>query len=452
MKVDIWECDWEGIYSDESAENSLGETYLRGYQLTNSSGYTAFETVYPGWYAGRTPHIHFRLRVYDGVNGALSYDETTQLFFNDTMTDYIYANIAPYTSHPGRDTTNATDRVYAIQNQLNLTGDYTNGFSSFLHLTIPLGGTSSNYILGNATNAGGGGGGSTTTTSGGGGAASNSGGSPSGGGNAPTGGNQGGPGGAGSSGAGGAGSAPAGGSSAAGGMGGSAAGAGSSAAAGGGGASGGSAPGGGGNPASGASSSSAAVTASMGASSAATSAATGSLCFLLYSLPGNVDYPWSSATSLTFTYTAAGVTTGQAVSLLSGSGTRTYTNRFGASFSTSLTLASFPSSNLLYLGSAVPVDTTGLTFSLASSIQLPGEGPSQLLSAVTVYNASGGGGGGRVVHGGRNGAGVPGDGAGFHQRLHRRRQRQRAGRQLRRVPGAHLVHQRPALAHAALGD
>ena len=173
VKVDTWSCDWEGIYSDESAENSLGETYLRGYQLTNSSGYTAFQTLYPGWYSGRTTHVHFRLRVYDGVNGALSYDETTQLFFNDSITNYIYSNIAPYTSHPGRDTTDATDRVYAIQNQLNLTGDYTNGFTSFLHLTIPLGGTSSNYILGNASNAGGGGSGTTTTTTSGGGGGGN---------------------------------------------------------------------------------------------------------------------------------------------------------------------------------------------------------------------------------------------------------------------------------------
>ena len=48
VRFDTWECDYEGLYSDESSENTLGETYLRGYQLTNTSGYTQFETLYPG--------------------------------------------------------------------------------------------------------------------------------------------------------------------------------------------------------------------------------------------------------------------------------------------------------------------------------------------------------------------------------------------------------------------
>ena len=55
VKVDIWNCNWDGIYSDESAENTAGVIYLRGYQLTNSSGGLNFETVYPG-----TPLPHTR--------------------------------------------------------------------------------------------------------------------------------------------------------------------------------------------------------------------------------------------------------------------------------------------------------------------------------------------------------------------------------------------------------
>ena len=183
------------MYSDESSEDTLGELYLRGYQLTNASGYAQFETVYPGWYAGRTPHVHFRLRVYDGVNGALSYDETTQFFFNDSMTDYVYANIYPYTQHPGRDTYNNASNVYTVDNQLNLSGSVTGGFNTFVLLSIPLGGTTSTYILGNGTNSGGGGSSSSSsnTTSGGGGG----GGGGSGSGGAPTGGAGGGSGGGG---------------------------------------------------------------------------------------------------------------------------------------------------------------------------------------------------------------------------------------------------------------
>lgn len=37
---------------------------------------------------------------------------TGQLFFDDALTDQIYAQ-APYAAHGKRDTTNATDNIYA---------------------------------------------------------------------------------------------------------------------------------------------------------------------------------------------------------------------------------------------------------------------------------------------------------------------------------------------------
>ena len=191
VKVDTWECDWDGLYSDESVEGTLGNEYLRGYQLSNASGAVQFQSLYPGWYSGRTTHIHFRLRVYDGAGGGLSYDETTQFFFDDTITSYIYANIAPYSTHTGRDTYNTGDRIYTTDNQLSLQGSYTAGYTTTVYLTIPLGGTASNYILGNASIAGGGGttsntssGGGTNTGAGGGGGGGGGGGSAPGGGSA----------------------------------------------------------------------------------------------------------------------------------------------------------------------------------------------------------------------------------------------------------------------------
>ena len=126
--------------------------------------------------------------MYDGANDSLSYDETLQVFFNDSTSDYIYNNIYPYTEHPNRDTYNNDSTVYTADNQLTLTGDYINGYQSVLHITIPLGGSTSNYILGDVTNTGNGAssgsggtsGGSSNTTGGGGGGAG--GGAPSGGG------------------------------------------------------------------------------------------------------------------------------------------------------------------------------------------------------------------------------------------------------------------------------
>ena len=122
--------------------------------------------------------------------------------------------------------------------------------------------------------------------------------------------------------------------------------------------------------------------------------ASASLCALFYSLPGDVDYPWSVATQLTFQYSTTPVTNGfgTAVQVLSGSGTRTYTNRFGQTLTRGVTVAAAGTagaSNLIYLHSAVPWDAAGLLLNLSSPVQLPGRGPSVLYSSVALFNASG---------------------------------------------------------------
>ena len=116
------------------------------------------------------------------------------------------------------------------------------------------------------------------------------------------------------------------------------------------------------------------------------------MCFIFYSLPGNVDYPWSSATSLSFDYSTAFISTsaGPAVALLNGTGTRTFTNRFGDSFTSPLSLVVSPSSPpLLYLHNTTAVDSTGLMLSLSQPIQLPGEGPLPLFSTLQLYASNG---------------------------------------------------------------
>jgi protocatechuate 3,4-dioxygenase beta subunit len=61
--VDIWHCDALGIYSGEPSEGSVGKTYLRGIQLTDSNGRVEFTTIYPGQYPGRTTHIHVKVHI-----------------------------------------------------------------------------------------------------------------------------------------------------------------------------------------------------------------------------------------------------------------------------------------------------------------------------------------------------------------------------------------------------
>ena len=62
--VDVWHCDAGGIYSDvqDTGFDTVGEKFLRGYQVTDASGVASFVTIYPGWYQGRTVHVHFKAR------------------------------------------------------------------------------------------------------------------------------------------------------------------------------------------------------------------------------------------------------------------------------------------------------------------------------------------------------------------------------------------------------
>lgn len=107
VKVDLWQCDAEGIYSDtdDLGFQTVGQKFLRGWQRTDANGNVQFTTIYPGWYQGRAVHIHFKIRTDDG------YDFTSQLFFDEAMTDSVYAQ-APYNSRGERIIRNEDDGIY----------------------------------------------------------------------------------------------------------------------------------------------------------------------------------------------------------------------------------------------------------------------------------------------------------------------------------------------------
>jgi protocatechuate 3,4-dioxygenase beta subunit len=102
--VDIWHADAAGIYSG-FGDGAGNRTFMRGIQRTNARGLATFRTVYPGWYQGRTVHIH--VKVHLGGNVV----HTGQLYFPDSVTDAVYRK-APYTSRPNRTTRNADDSIY----------------------------------------------------------------------------------------------------------------------------------------------------------------------------------------------------------------------------------------------------------------------------------------------------------------------------------------------------
>jgi protocatechuate 3,4-dioxygenase beta subunit len=116
--VEIWHCDALGRYSgfpppDPSVVVTAAsapkaaylpdETFLRGGQATDVEGTVEFRTIYPGWYPGRTVHIHVAVHIPDAVF-------TSQLYFPDHISDTVLA-LPPYRDRPGRDTTNHTDGI-----------------------------------------------------------------------------------------------------------------------------------------------------------------------------------------------------------------------------------------------------------------------------------------------------------------------------------------------------
>ncbi len=103
--VDVWHCDAGGAYSGFAQEGTEGETFMRGIQRTDRKGVARFTTVYPGWYSGRTVHIHVQVSAGGNVL------HTGQLFFPERLTDAVFRR-APYNRRPNRDTRNAADSIF----------------------------------------------------------------------------------------------------------------------------------------------------------------------------------------------------------------------------------------------------------------------------------------------------------------------------------------------------
>jgi protocatechuate 3,4-dioxygenase beta subunit len=107
LLVDVWHCDHEGRYSD--VEGQAGHPFLRGFQPTDEYGLARFTTIYPGWYPGRTVHIHFKIRT--PPTRRASKEFVSQLYFDDHLTDAVYRE-PPYLGRGERTVRNAQDRIF----------------------------------------------------------------------------------------------------------------------------------------------------------------------------------------------------------------------------------------------------------------------------------------------------------------------------------------------------
>lgn len=106
-RVDIWHANAQGQYSGvsdpkEGCADCVDKTFLRGTQTTNAQGQVTFQTIFPGWYPGRTVHIH--VKIWENDQQVL----TTQLFVTKADADAVFAT----TGYKGtQNTTNEQDRI-----------------------------------------------------------------------------------------------------------------------------------------------------------------------------------------------------------------------------------------------------------------------------------------------------------------------------------------------------
>jgi protocatechuate 3,4-dioxygenase beta subunit len=145
-QVDVWHCNMAGIYSGiQSSTNGKGADYtsqswLRGYQLTDSSGLVSFTTIVPGWYTGRTTHIHIRFRsTYDTSSDGST--NTAQLFFDQTFINNLNTSVSPYSTHGSNSVTNAGDSIYNAEGGttvLSLSGSASAGYTATFSVYLPL--------------------------------------------------------------------------------------------------------------------------------------------------------------------------------------------------------------------------------------------------------------------------------------------------------------------------
>ncbi|MEV4145943.1 protocatechuate dioxygenase [Amycolatopsis sp. NPDC049691] len=143
--VEIWHCDAGGLYSGAEAASGGGGTpptgppptgtpptrtpppggdadleptddkrFLRGAQVTDQRGIVEFTTIWPGWYRGRTVHVHVMVHV--GNEKTL----TTQLMFDEALNSEVLAT-QPYAQRTGRDTFNDNDSIYQPSMLLKVT-------------------------------------------------------------------------------------------------------------------------------------------------------------------------------------------------------------------------------------------------------------------------------------------------------------------------------------------
>ncbi len=130
--VDIWHCDAQGNYSqyDGQLDGSFtNENFLRGRQTSDVNGNASFISIFPGWYPGRTPHIHVEIKSSAG-NSLL----VTQVSWSEETSNTVYAS-AGYNGNA--DTNDSNDGIVSNANLADsLSGNTTDGYTLMKNIKV----------------------------------------------------------------------------------------------------------------------------------------------------------------------------------------------------------------------------------------------------------------------------------------------------------------------------
>ncbi len=140
--VYLWHCTREGEYS-LYASSLLNQNYLRGVQVSDSSGLVSFTTIFPGCYSGRWPHIHFE--VYQSLALATSGTNdvrTSQLALPQDVCGTVYNGDSNYSASVRNlaAISLASDNVFSDDRSVNqmatVTGSLSEGFLATLTVGV----------------------------------------------------------------------------------------------------------------------------------------------------------------------------------------------------------------------------------------------------------------------------------------------------------------------------
>lgn len=137
VRVNIWHCTNEGVYSGYNTNNNPGDanaTHLRGYQFTDANGEVEFMTIFPGWYNGRICHVHFQVHV------SSSYAAVSQLTFPVETKNAIYTDNSSLYPNGTDPMSLGNDMVFSdgFDQQMATLEENAeiDGYSSYLEITV----------------------------------------------------------------------------------------------------------------------------------------------------------------------------------------------------------------------------------------------------------------------------------------------------------------------------